>query len=123
MFLQQVLPSERFAAFVALEGSLPSVFSLVQLQITKRSGGEVALFTLEWLLSSMCPHVCFQITRGNASIAALLTLVWLFSSMLHPYVAFKIASCDAGKLANCATVKFFSRVCPFVRFQGTCSDC
>ena len=72
---KMVLPFERFAAFVTLEGSLHSVLSLVLLQITTRSRGEVALFTLEWLLSSMCPHVCFQITRGNASIAALLTLV------------------------------------------------
>ena len=58
---KMVLPFERFAAFVTLEGSLPSVFSLVPLQITRRSGGEVALVTLEWLLSSMCPHVPFHV--------------------------------------------------------------
>ena len=119
MFLQLFLPSERFAAFFALEGSLPSVLSLVPLQITIRSRGEVALVTLEWLLSTMCPHVCFQIERGNASKAALVTLVWLFSGMLKPHVLFHMTSCDAGKLANCATVKFFSRVCPFVRFQSS----
>ena len=110
MFLQLVLPSERFAAFFALEGSLPSVLSLVPLQITRRSAGKVALFTLEWLLSSMCPHVPFHVARGKASIAALVTIVWLFSSMLNPYVMFQVASRDAGKLANCAIVKFFSRM-------------
>ena len=116
---KMVLPFERFAAFVTLEGSLPSVFSLVPLQITRRSGGEVALVTLEWLLPSMCPHVTFHATGGIASIAALVTLVCLFSSMLNPHVSFHVASCDAGKLANCATVKFFSRVRTFVRFQSS----
>ena len=101
---------ERFATFVASEGSFPSVYSLVPLQIRSRSGGEVALVTLEWLLSSMCPHVPFHVARGKASIAALVTIVWLFSSMLNPHVMFQVASCDAGKLANCATVKFFSRM-------------
>ena len=120
MFLPLVLPSERFAAFFALEGSLPSVLSLMLLQITRTCRGKVALVSLEWLLSNMLsPHVTFQIARGGASIAALVTLVWLFFSMLNPHVAFKITSCDAGKLANCATVNFFSRVGPFVRFQGT----
>ena len=119
MFLQLVLPSEHFAAFFALEGSLPSVLSFVLLQITRRSGGEVALVTLEWLLSSMCLHVPFQIVRGSASITAPVTLVLLFSCMLRPNVAFQMTSCDAGKLANCATVKFFSRVGPFVQFQVT----
>ena len=66
---------ESFATSVASEGSFPSVFSLVPLQITRRSGSEVALVTLEWLLSSMCPHVTFHATGGIASIAALVTLV------------------------------------------------
>ena len=100
---------ERFATFVASEGSFPSVYSLVPLQVTRRNAGKVALVTLEWLLSSMCPHVPFHVARGKASIAALVTIVWLFSSMLNPHVMFQVASCDAGKLANCATVKFFSR--------------
>ena len=89
MLFKTVLHCVRLIAFVALEGSLPSVLSLVQLQITKRSGGEVALFTLEWLLSSMLsPHVTFQIARGGASIAALVTVVCLFSDMLNPHVMF-----------------------------------
>ena len=62
MFLPLVLPSERFAAFFAPEGSLPSVYSLVLLQITRRSGGVVALVTLKWFLSRMCPHVLFHVT-------------------------------------------------------------
>ena len=114
---------ESLATFFSFERSFPSVYSLVLLQITRRSGGVVALVTLKWFLSRMCPHVLFHVTWGNASIAALVTLVWLFFSMLNSHLAFKITSCDAGKLANCATVKFFSRVCPFVRFQGTWGDC
>ena len=109
MLREMITLLESFAAFVASEGSFPSVYSLVLLQIRRRSGGEVALVTLEWLLSSMCPHVPFQVARGKASIAALVTIVWLFSSMLNPHVVFQVASCDAGKLANCANVKFFSR--------------
>ena len=105
---------ERFATFVASEGSFPSVYSLVLLQVTRSFGGKVALVTLEWLLSSMCPHVPFYVTRGSASIAALVTLVWLFSCMLNPHVLFQVARCDAGKLANWATVQFFSRVGSFV---------
>ena len=119
MFLQLVRLFEHFAAFFALEGSLPSVLSLVLLQITRRSGGVVALVTLEWLLSTMCPHVYFHAARRHANITAPVTLVWLFYGMLNPHVALKIASCDAGELANCATVKFLSRVGPFVRFQGS----
>ena len=95
-----ILLLESFATFVASEGSFPSVFSLVPLQITRRSGGVVALVTLEWLLSTMCPHVSFQIARGNANISAPVTLVWLFSCMLNPHASFQITSCDAGKLAN-----------------------
>ena len=105
---------ESFATFFASEGSFPSVFSLVLLKMTRRNGGVNALATLEWLLPSMCPHVRFHVIRGNASIAALVTLEWLFSCVLKPHVAFQITSCDAGKLAKCATVQFFSRVGFFV---------
>ena len=114
MLLEMTLLLESFATLVASEGSFPSVYSLVLLQLTRSSGGEVALVTLEWLLSSMCPHVPFHVARGKASIAALVTIVWLFSSMLNPHVMFQMTSCDAGKPANCATVKFFSRMGLFV---------
>ena len=107
---EMLLLLESFAAFFAFERSFPSVCSLVPLQVTRSFGGVVALVTLEWLLSSMCPHVPFYVTRGSASIAALVTLEWLFSSMLYPHVMIQIARCDAGKLANCAPVKFFSKV-------------
>ena len=53
---------ERFATFVASEGSFPSVYSLVLLQLTRSYGGEAALATLERFLSSMCHHVTFHVT-------------------------------------------------------------
>ena len=62
MPLEIAILLERFATFVASEGSFPSVYSLVLLQITRRSGGVVALVTLKWFLSRMCPHVLFHVT-------------------------------------------------------------
>ena len=85
---EMILLLESFATFVAFEGSFHSVLFLVLLQITRSSGGIVALVTLEWPLSTMCPHVCFQFSRRHANITAPVTLVCLFSSMLKPYVAF-----------------------------------
>ena len=75
MLLEIAILLERFATFVASEGSFPSVYSLVPLQTRSRSGGKVALVTLEWLLSTMCPHVQFHVARVKASIATLVTLV------------------------------------------------
>ena len=59
---EMILLLESFATFVAFEGSFHSVLSLVLLQITRRSGGKVALVTLQWPLSSMCHHVSFHVT-------------------------------------------------------------
>ena len=86
MLREMIRLLESFATSVASEGSFPSVFSLVPLQITRRSGGVVALVTLEWLLSTMCPRVLFHVARRNASITAMVTLVQLFFSMLKPRV-------------------------------------
>ena len=87
--------------------------------MTRRSGGINALVTLEWLLSSMCHHVPFHVARRHVNITTPVTLLWLFSCVLNPHVLFQVACCDAGKLANCATVKFFSRVHTFVPFQSS----
>ena len=77
----------------------------------------VALVALERLLPSVCYRVVLQMTRRNASVVALVTLLWLFSCVLHHHVNFKISSCNAGKLAHCASVKLFSRVGSFVLVQ------
>ena len=76
-----------FAASVALERLLPRVRPHVALQITRRRGSEVALVTLEGLFSSVHPH----------------------------HVLFQVTTCNAGKLASCASVRLFPRVGPFVR--------
>ena len=78
-----------FAAFVALERLLPGVRSNVALQMTRRSASVIALVTLEWLFSSVHPH----------------------------HVNFQFISCNAGKLAPCASVRLFTRVGPFVLRQ------
>ena len=78
-----------FAAFVALERSQPRVR----------------------------PNVLLQITRGSASEVALVTLEWLFSSVHTHHVMFQISSCNAGKLACCASVRLFFRVGSFVALQ------
>ena len=75
------------------------------------------LVALERLLPSVCYHVALQVTRRGASVVALVTLVWLFSCVLPHHVNFQIASCNAGKLAHCASVRLFPRVGPFVPLQ------
>ena len=78
----------------------------------------VALVALERLFSSVRPHVALQMTRSSASVVALVTLVWLFSCVLTHHVRFQIASCNAGILAHCASVRLFPRVGPFVLLQS-----
>ena len=85
MFCQLIFPVVSFAALVALERLLPSV----------------------------CHHVLLQSTR-SASEVALVTLVWLFSCMVPHHVSFQIISLNAGILAHCAPVRFFTRVGSFV---------
>ena len=89
MFCEIALKSINFAAFVALERLLPCVRY----------------------------HVLLQVTRRSASVVALVTLVWLFTCVLAHHVAFQITSCNAGKLAHCASVRLFPRVGPFVGLQ------
>ena len=78
-----------FAALVALERLLPRVRPNVLLQVTIRSTSEVALVTLERPFSRVHPH----------------------------HVLFQFKSCNAGKLARCASVWLFPRVGPFVLLQ------
>ena len=74
-----------FAASVALERPLPRVLPHVALQLTRRRGSKVALVTLERLLSCVHPH----------------------------HVIFQLTSCNAGKLASCASLRLFPRVLYF----------
>ena len=77
-----------------------------------------ALIALEKLLPSMSLHVALQCTSCTASVVALITLVRLFSCMLPHHVNSQITSRNAGKLAHCASVRFFARVGPFVILQS-----
>ena len=80
----------------------------------------VALATLERLFPTVRLNVALQVTRRGASVVALVTLVWLFSSVLPHRVFFQITSCNAGKLAHCASVRLFSRVGSFVLLHIAC---
>ena len=89
MFSEISVSSVNFAAFVALERFLPCVRN----------------------------HVLLQLARRSASVVALVTLVWLFSCVLPHHVIFQLKSCNAGKVAQCASVRLFPRVGPFVLLQ------
>ena len=77
----------------------------------------VALVALERLFPSVRSHVLLQVTRSGASVVALVTLVWLFSCVVPHHVIFPLTSCNAGKLAHCASVRLFPRVGSFVLLQ------
>ena len=77
----------------------------------------VAFGAPERLLPSVRNHVFLHLTRRSAIVVALVTLVWLFSCMLTHHVNFQLISCDAGKLAHCASVRLFARVGPLVLLQ------
>ena len=79
--------------------------------------GFAALVALERLLPSVSYHVALHINRRSASVVALVTLEWLFSCVLPHHVNFQITSLNAGKLAQCGSVRLFPRVSPFVPFQ------
>ena len=78
-----------------------------------------ASVALERLLPRVRPHVLLQITRRNASVIALVTLEWLFPCVHPHHVIFQLSSCNAGKLASCASVRLFTRVGSFVALQIT----
>ena len=80
---------ESFAAFVALERPLPRVR----------------------------PHVALNITRLSESVVALVALEWFLSCVVFHHVNFQLTSCNAGKLAHCASVRLFPRVGSFVALQ------
>ena len=76
-----------------------------------------ALVALERLFPTVRLHVLLQVTRRSESEVALVTLVWLFSCVLPPHVNFQLPSCNAGKLAHCASLRLFPRMGPFVSLQ------
>ena len=77
----------------------------------------VALVALERPFPSVRPHVALQVARRSGSVVALVTLERLFSCMLPHHVICQMTSCNAGKLAHCASVTLFPRVGPFVGLQ------
>ena len=83
----------------------------------------VAFVALERPLPRVRPCVLLQITRRSARIVALVTLEGLFSCVLPHHVNFPLTICNAGKLANCAPVRLFPRVGPFVFLQIACLNC
>ena len=76
-----------------------------------------ASVALERLLPRVRPHVLLQVTRRSASIIALVTLERLFSCVIPHHMLFQITSCNAGKLARCASVRLFPRMGSFVLLQ------
>ena len=96
---------------------LSRVNSEMSCEIALSSVGFAAFVASERLLPSVRPHVALQMTRTGGSIVALVTLVWLFSCVLPHHVNFQFSSCNAGKLAHCASVRLFPRVDSFVLLQ------
>ena len=81
--------------------------------------GFTAFVALERLLPRVRHHVLLQMTRLSASIVALVTLEMLFSCVLRNNVNFQHLSCNAGKLASCASVWLFPRGVYFVLLHIT----
>ena len=82
MFCELDIPFEIFTALVALERFHPRVRPNVALKMTRRSASVVTLVTLERLFSCVDPH----------------------------HVPFQMTSCNAGKLAICASMRLLHRV-------------
>ena len=82
-----------------------------------------AFVALESLLPRVRHYVLLQMTRLSASIVALVTLEMLFSCVLRNNVNFQHLSCNAGKLASCASVRLFPRVGSFVILQTARPSC
>ena len=82
-----------------------------------------AFVALERSLARVCPHVALQLTRRSAGVVALVTLERLFSCVVPHHVQFQLTSCNAGKLACCASVRLFPRVGSFVLLQIACLNC
>ena len=76
-----------------------------------------AFVAVERPLFRVRSHVALQMPRRSTSEVALATLVWLFSCVLLHHVYFQITSCKAGIPTQCASVRLFPRVGPFVLHQ------
>ena len=77
----------------------------------------LALVALEWSRHHVCRHVGFQMARSSGGKGALVTFERSFSCVLPHNVDFQMTSCDARKLARCASLWLFTRVCLHMRFQ------
>ena len=103
--------------FYVFQSDLCHMFSEMFCEIPLVRISFAAFVTLESFFTSVRLHVALQITRSGTSVIALAALVWLFSCVLPHHVIFQIFSCNAGKLAHCASVRLFPRVGAFVLLQ------
>ena len=102
---------------IILQSDLSCVYSGVLCKIYLVFVSFAAFVALERLLPGVRSNVALQSARRNASVIALVTLEWLFSSVHPHHVGFQLISCNAGKLACCASVRLFFRVGSFVALQ------
>ena len=78
----------------------------------------LALVALEWSRHHVRSRVGFQIARLDASKVALVTFERPLSCVLLHHVIFQMTSCNARKLAHCASLWLFTRVCLLVLLQA-----
>ena len=77
----------------------------------------LALVALEWSRHHVRSRVGFQMARLGGCVVALITFERPFSCVLPHHVKFQVTSCDARKLARCASLWFFTRVRRLVPLQ------
>ena len=111
------LSFRQFVKSKASDMDLCHVNSGVSCEIYLLFVGFTAFVARERPLPRVRPHVALQITRLSTGVVALVTLEWLFSCVHLHHVNFQLTSCNAGKLASCASVRLFSRVGSFVILQ------
>ena len=102
---------------IILQSDLSCVYSGVLCKIYLVFVSFAAFVALERPLSRVRPCVLLQLARGNESIITLVTLEWLFPCVFPHHVFFQLISCNAGKLACCASARLFLRVGSFVALQ------
>ena len=71
-----------------------------------------AFVALEWSFPTVRSHMASQIRRVGRSEVTLVTLVWLFCCVIRHNVLLQMIDLGAGIIAQCASVRLFSRVGP-----------
>ena len=102
---------------IILQSDLSCVYSGVLCKIYLVFVSFAAFVALERLFPRVRSNVAPQVTRRRASVIALVTFEGLFSSVHPHHVLFQVTTCNAGKLARCASVRLFLRVGSFVVLQ------